>query len=80
MDERGALRKHRMIFVDGDKVMGRENLSDEVKQDSEIYIFQALGEANMHNHLMVGTRKGTFIYRRSSSGWELNNKGFLGAR
>ena len=42
MDERGALRKHRMIFVDGDKVMGRENLSDEVKQDSEIYIFQAL--------------------------------------
>ncbi len=42
MDERGALRKHMVIFVDGDKVMDRENLSDEVKPDSEIYIFQAL--------------------------------------
>ena len=42
MDERGALRKHMVIFVDGDKVMDRENLSDEVKPDSEIYMFQAL--------------------------------------
>ena len=33
----------------------------------------------MHNHLMVGTRKGIFIYRRSSSAWELKNKGFLGS-
>ncbi len=33
----------------------------------------------MHNHLRVGTRKGIFIYRRSSSGWELKNKGFLGS-
>ena len=33
----------------------------------------------MHNHLMVGTRKGIFIYSRSSSGWELKNKGFLGS-
>ena len=28
---------------------------------------------------MVGTRKGIFIYMRSSSGWELKNKGFLGS-
>ena len=42
MDELGALRKHLVIFVDWDKVIDRENLSDEVKPDSEIYIFQVL--------------------------------------
>ena len=42
MDELGALRKHLVIFVDGDRGMDRENLSDEVKPDGEIYIFQVL--------------------------------------
>jgi hypothetical protein len=42
VDERGSLRKHMVIFVDGDKVMDRETLSDEVKPESEIHIFQAL--------------------------------------
>ena len=42
MDELGALRKHLVIFVGGDTVMDRENLSDEVKPDVEIYIFQVL--------------------------------------
>ena len=42
VDELGALRKHMVIFVDGEKVMDRVNLSDQVKPNSEIHIFQAL--------------------------------------
>ena len=42
MDELGALRKLLVIFVDWDKVIDRENLSDEVKPDGESYIFQVL--------------------------------------
>ncbi len=42
VDERGALRKHMTIFVDGDLITDRCNLSDAVGLDSEIYVMQAL--------------------------------------
>ena len=42
VDERGALRKHMSIFVDGDLVADRVGLGDAVRPDSEIYIMQAL--------------------------------------
>ena len=42
VDEQGALRKHMVIFVDGEKVMDRNNLSDHIKPNSKIHIFPAL--------------------------------------
>jgi sulfur-carrier protein len=42
LDERGVLRKHMAVFVDGQAVIDRANLGDAVKEDSEIYVMQAL--------------------------------------
>ena len=42
VDEHGALRKHMMIFVDGEQIEDREQLSDKVAEDGEIFVMQAL--------------------------------------
>lgn len=42
VDERGSLRKHMTIFVDGDLITDRRSLSDAVSPNSEIYVMQAL--------------------------------------
>jgi len=42
LDDRGAVRKHMVIFVDGEGVKDRDRLSDPVSTDSEIYVMQAL--------------------------------------
>jgi hypothetical protein len=42
VDERGALRKHVNIFVDGELIKDREELSDTLSESSEVYIMQAL--------------------------------------
>jgi molybdopterin synthase sulfur carrier subunit len=42
LDDRGAVRKHMVIFVDGEGVKDRDRLSDPVRSDSEIYVMQAL--------------------------------------
>jgi sulfur-carrier protein len=42
LDERGALRKHMAVFVDGQAVTDRDGLSDAAGQQSEIYVMQAL--------------------------------------
>ena len=42
VDERGVLRKHMTIFVDGELISDRNTLADEVGPDSEIYVMQAL--------------------------------------
>lgn len=42
VDERGALRKHMSVFVDGRQIRDREQLSDPVEPRSEIYVMQAL--------------------------------------
>ena len=42
VDERGALRKHMTVFVDGNQIFDRAKLSDTVRPDSEIYVMQAL--------------------------------------
>lgn len=42
IDERGTLRKHVNIFVDGSLIDDRENLSDKIDSKSEIYFMQAL--------------------------------------
>jgi molybdopterin synthase sulfur carrier subunit len=42
VDERGVLRKHMTIFVDGQQLADREGLSDRVGPRSEIHVMQAL--------------------------------------
>jgi len=42
VDERGALRKHMIVFIDGRQISDRERLSDPVEPRSEIYVMQAL--------------------------------------
>ena len=42
LDEQGHLRKHVVIFVDGQRVRDRERLDDPVRDASEVYVMQAL--------------------------------------
>jgi hypothetical protein len=42
VDERGVLRKHMVVFVDGRQIVDREQLSDRVDPESELYVMQAL--------------------------------------
>ena len=42
VDERGALRRHVNIFLDGELIHDRETLQDPVRPGDELYIFQAL--------------------------------------
>lgn len=42
VNERGSLRKHMTIFIDGELVSDRTSLSDAVRSESEIYVMQAL--------------------------------------
>ena len=42
VDEQGHLRKHVNIFVDGKLITDREQLSDTVPVNGEVYFFQAL--------------------------------------
>jgi len=42
LDERGSLRRHVNIFIDGNMINDRTKLSDLISPNSEIYIIQAL--------------------------------------
>lgn len=42
LDDQGALRKHMTIFVDGEMIRDRVKLSDPVKDDSIVHVFQSL--------------------------------------
>lgn len=42
LDDQRALRKHMIIFVDGEAVSDRAGLEEAVAESSTIYIFQAL--------------------------------------
>ena len=42
VDERGSLRKHVNIFIDGELIKDREKLSDVFSEESEVFIMQAL--------------------------------------
>lgn len=41
-DERGHVRKHVNVFVDGDMLPSREDLSTPLAADAEVHIMQAL--------------------------------------
>jgi molybdopterin synthase sulfur carrier subunit len=42
VDERGVLRKHMIVFIDGRQIEDRVLLSDHVEPASELYVMQAL--------------------------------------
>lgn len=42
LDDQGALRKHMVIFVDGQAIRDRSTLADPVSERSDIYVMQAL--------------------------------------
>lgn len=42
LDDQNRLRKHMNIAIDGEMICDRLDLSDKVRTDSEIFIFQAL--------------------------------------
>ena len=42
LDDQGALRRHMIVFVDGQQIDDRDHLSDPVRATSEIYVMQAL--------------------------------------
>jgi len=42
LDDQGLLRKHMMVFINGEPVQDRARLSDTVAADAEIYVMQAL--------------------------------------
>ncbi len=42
LDDQGAVRKHMVVFLNGDQVNDRDALSDPVKPADEIHVMQAL--------------------------------------
>ena len=42
LDDQGAVRRHVVIFVNGQPIADRARLSDAVRPDDEVYVFQAL--------------------------------------
>lgn len=42
LDDQGELRKHVVVFIDGQRVRDRRTLTDAVRPGSEIYVLQAL--------------------------------------
>jgi hypothetical protein len=42
LDDQGRLRRHVMVFIDGEMVRDREELSDTVEPSSEVFVMQAL--------------------------------------
>ena len=42
LDERGAVRQHMNVFVDGQQIRDRASLTDPLGPDAEVYVMQAL--------------------------------------
>jgi hypothetical protein len=42
LDDQGALRKHMAIFIDGQQLRDRQNLTDEVAADATVDLVQSL--------------------------------------
>ncbi len=42
LDDQGGLRRHMIIFINGQAIRDRENLTDPVPEDAEVFVMQAL--------------------------------------
>ena len=75
-DERGALRPHVKIFVNGEVV----GLEAEVAAADEVRILPAISGGADETELLVGTRKGLFVLRGPRGGeLEIAGRAFEGA-
>lgn len=63
-DERGVLRQHVRIFVNGEVV----GLEDAVRDEDEVRILPAISGGADETELLVGTRKGLFVLRGPRNG------------
>jgi sulfur carrier protein ThiS len=42
LDDQDRVRKHVAIYLNGERIVDRERLSDAVNEDDELFVFQAL--------------------------------------
>lgn len=42
LDDQGAVRRHMLVMVDDSPIRDRIRLSDVIRADSQVYVFQAL--------------------------------------
>jgi molybdopterin converting factor small subunit len=42
LDDQGEVRRHVKVLVDGRNIKDRRKLTDRIKDESEVYVFQAL--------------------------------------
>lgn len=42
LDDQASLRKHMLIFIDGERIADRVTLTDAVRPESQIYVMQSL--------------------------------------
>lgn len=42
LDDQGRLRRHVVVFVDGVRIADPEGLGDALREESEVYVMQAL--------------------------------------
>jgi molybdopterin converting factor small subunit len=42
LDDQGRVRRHVAIYVNGERIVDRVRLSDEVREGDEVFVFQAL--------------------------------------
>jgi molybdopterin synthase sulfur carrier subunit len=42
LDDQDRVRKHVAIYLNGERIVDREQLSDSVNDDDELFVFQAL--------------------------------------
>ena len=42
LDDQDRVRKHVAIFINGERIMDRQRLSDPVGESDEVFVFQAL--------------------------------------
>jgi molybdopterin synthase sulfur carrier subunit len=47
LDDQGALRKHMAIFIDGQQLRDRQNLTDEVSADATVDLVQSLSGGDL---------------------------------
>jgi sulfur-carrier protein len=56
LDEQGALRKHMIVFINGEQIKDRAQLSDPVPEGGEIYVMQALSGGSESDALPLNGR------------------------
>ena len=42
VDDQGRLRKHVVVFIDGEMIQDRERMDDSLEPESELFVMQAL--------------------------------------